>query len=466
MSTIIPEDLVCFRLATLQEMQSLTLNKRYHLVDYVPERQEADLSVFEEKVCIVPEQFPFIFKLPKRQFEQHFSARELHAVLKQLNTMRRIQLVRSSISLKIISQNMRLQNGVRLGAGSLVITFLDLLTSSTLRATKHSFDLQEIDDCSVANIDLETQTQMNATAQVGVSKKCNLVQFELSFGSFCKTQKCILFYGDFKKIRKSDLFYCFLNLRADITLKLYFLASSPGTGGRPVDYSLAKIQIVSSSLGLKKSSSAFNSSLRRSSMLNQNIHNYRFNVTAASTWSKQLERSPVEAIIFSKHSDSLRTINFSGSQTEKHATTDRSETQDHHSLATMRHQGIEDSDSRRGVQPSESSIKGIKKNPTQSGSDVRRVGGRMSVSPPEVGSRQPFGGRDCQALFDPEGNSCQARSTNKAIWAQRKTIGHYFIERNLHTAATAFEFQAQEPIRPGQGGKRIIHFLERVCRRE
>jgi hypothetical protein len=465
MSSIISDDLVCFRLATLEELQSQTLSKRYHLVDWSFDSQEADTSHLEEQVFIVPEQFPFVFKLPRRQYEQRFSPRDLHVVFKQLNTMRRIQLVRSTISLKIINQNIQLQKGARLGAGTLGITFLDPLTSCTLQATKHNFDLLEIEDSSIANIDLGNQTQMNSTAQVGISNKCSLVQFELTFGTFCKAQKCILFYGDFKKIRKSDLFYCFLNLRVDINLKLYFVASSAGTNGSPVLYSLVKIQIVTLSLGLEKSCSTLKSSLRRSSKLNQNIQNYRFNVAPASTRSKGLERSQIFASLISQQSDSLRTINFSGSQTEKKANTDQSENIDQYSSATMRQQWVEDAGRLKDLQPSGPSIKGIRKNPTQSGSDVRRVGGRMSVSPPEVGGRAPFEGRDYRSVFGPAGNKYLAQPIDHPT-AEKKTSGHYFMEKGLRTGDAVSELFAQEPGRPDIRRQRTIHLQEFVCRRE
>jgi hypothetical protein len=466
MSSIIPEDPICFRLASLEEIQSQTLNKRYNFVDYCSDSQEANANHFEEQVWIVPEQFPFVFKLAKRQFEQFFTPRELHAVFKQLNTMRRIQLVRSTISLKIITQNIKLQKGLSLGSGTLGISFLDPLTSSTLRATKHSFNLQEIDDFSVANIDLEHQAQMNPTAQVGVWNKCNLIQFELKFETFSKAQKCILFYGDFKKIRKSDLFYCFLNLRADINLKLYFVAPSAAKTGRPANFSLVKIQIVTTSLGLDKSCSTLKSSIRRSSKLNQKIQNYRFNIAPASSSSKEQTESLFHEIYFSQQSDSLRTINFSGSHKEKNINTDRTEALGGFSSPRMSGLWIEDADSRRSLQPSGLSIKGIRTNPTQSGSDVRRVGGRMSVSPPEVESFQPSKGRDCWLVFEPTGNTQIAKPISQATETEKKTSGHYFMGKILHTGPSASGYQAQGQTTPENGAKRTIHLQEHVCRRE
>ena len=467
MSSIIPEDLLCFHLATLEELRSQTSSKRYHFVDYSSKPQEADGSNYEEQVCIVPEQFPFVFQLAKRQYEKLFTPCELHAVFKQLNTMRRLQLARSTISLKIIDRNIKMQEGVSLGPGTLGITFLDPLTSSPLRATKHSFDLVEIGDhLSVANIDLEHHALMNPTAQVGISNKCNLVQFELKFDNFRKAQKCILFYGDFKKIRKSDLFYCFLNLRADINIKLYFVASSSTTNGTPVGYNLVKIQIVTSSLGLEKNCSPLKSSLRSSNKLNQNIQNYRFNIAPASLNTKLQMGTQLHGINFSQQSESLRTINFSGSQTEVNNDPNSSGNQNRNSNAGMREKWIEDSARPRGLQPSGPTIKGISKNPTQSGSDVRRVGGRMSVSPPEVESFQNSKGRDFQSALESVGKKHLARIIPQRKKTEKKTSGHYFMERGLQIGAAATGLQDPEAGEPGKGGKRIILLQEYSCLHE
>ncbi len=220
--------------STREDMLWMTRSKKYHCLyissddDWYPAaNQRLDL------VYIVPRRFPFCFIIDTMDFETNFEKFKLHAVFKKLNTLKRIQMVRSLIPKKIIFSNMQNLKGVPCGSGTVQLGIYHPLTGRKIAATSAvEFQLVAIRGIQIASIDLAATPSRKETSQQGLNLQfsCNLFQIDISFADFKKSQNFVIFFKNIYSLSPNDLFYSTIKLNSHLTLKLYFITyAKPGS---------------------------------------------------------------------------------------------------------------------------------------------------------------------------------------------------------------------------------------------
>ena len=284
--------------STREDMLRMTRSKKYHCLYissddswYPSANQRLDL------VYVVPRKFPFCFMIDAMDFEANFEESKLHAVLKKLNTLKRIQMVRSLIPKKIIFSNMQNLKGVPCGSGTVQLGLYHPLTGRKIAATPAvDFQLVDIRGIQVASIDLKTCHGRKEISQQGLNLQfsCNLFQIDISFADFAKTQNFVIFFKDIYSLSPTDLFYSTIKLNSQLTLKLYFITyAKPGSKILSEQimqsyppFELVKLQLeVGSQNGLQPLSitakGSFLSSVHRAKRSNT-IDNLRYNICLAA----------------------------------------------------------------------------------------------------------------------------------------------------------------------------------------
>lgn len=270
--------------------ESLKRLRKYLIAKFLQEVYEIVKST--NKMCyLVPYQFPFIFRADWTILRDKTQLEDLHSVFKQLNTFRRIQIVRSLIPKKVIFPSITKVAQVEKSDSEkcqLVMTFLHPLTSSEINRLVFDFEATQQENLLVSSLDLVAKSYQLPERNLGLPSNCNIIELKVSTKSKQKTQKCILYFREVKTIKKSDLFYCFIKMNSNMTIKLYFIPTPNiqrnDEFGRMSSFflTIAKIQV---SMGLKDpeadtlqlySDSYYSTVARFKSHASEN--NYRYNM--------------------------------------------------------------------------------------------------------------------------------------------------------------------------------------------
>lgn len=212
----------------------MTRNKKYHCL-YISSDDSWYPSVNQrlDLLYIVPRRFPFCFIIDSIDFETNFEKSKLHTVLKRLNTLKRIQMVRSLIPKKIIFSNMQNLKGVPCGSGTVQLGIYHPLTGRKIASTSVvEFQLVVVRGVQIASIDLAGNPSRKEISQMGLNLQfsCNLFQIDISFADFTKSQSFVIFFKDIYSLSPTDLFYSTIKLNSQLTLKLYFTTyAKPGS---------------------------------------------------------------------------------------------------------------------------------------------------------------------------------------------------------------------------------------------
>ena len=121
----------CFRFMSSQELQLFRSEKKFLLTasDFGDTAHQA--AEKKEKLFVVPNQFPFVFELADSGFARG-SEDAIQKTLKKLNTLRRIQIVRSLVSRRIITSNLREMQDRSRFTGKVTIKQSDPLSGNEL----------------------------------------------------------------------------------------------------------------------------------------------------------------------------------------------------------------------------------------------------------------------------------------------------------------------------------------------
>ena len=201
----------------------------------------------------------------------------------QAGLLRRIQIVRSLVSRRIITSNLREMQDRSRFTGKVTIKQSDPLSGNELVVSENELRFCSTEEGFVAVVDFE---QQQATGQERVHElqaSLSHFQFEVEFLNRCRSQRGLLYYRPLRKARKSDLYYCFMSISNSLVLKLYF---SPSDRKSRADASLvlSSIQAVSSERILstcRMRNPSFSETVGRANKASVHESNYRFNVLAS-----------------------------------------------------------------------------------------------------------------------------------------------------------------------------------------
>lgn len=220
----------CFQVVAPQDFAAFPLNKKYHLIDCLHTPKEDFQLVCDdpsEHVFLIPYQFPFIFKITRRRLQAGLGLAALDRTFRSLNTMKRIQVVRSIIPKKTVFTNLQTLNSEPIGEGCLKISIIDPLSGLELRQSTHRLDLIQAKNNFCSHVDFEQpdyRRESGPLEAILIDSRCKIMFLGLTVNSaYFKSSKFLLFFEELKKPkRKSDLFFCLAKLRAGLVLKLYF----------------------------------------------------------------------------------------------------------------------------------------------------------------------------------------------------------------------------------------------------
>ena len=222
----------CFQVVGQKELAAFPLNKKYHQVQSLGDAQGPQVRSSPreppEHVYLVPNQFPFIFKITRAQLQTELDLAVLDKTFRTLNTMRRIQVVRSVIPKKTVYSNLQGLKGDPIGRACLKVSIMDPLTGVELRRASHQLNLVQAKNHICSHVDFEQSDARRCSGPseaIEVETRCSVMSVELSASSsaYSKSSKFLLFFEELRKIKpRSDLFYCLAKLRSGVILKIYF----------------------------------------------------------------------------------------------------------------------------------------------------------------------------------------------------------------------------------------------------
>jgi hypothetical protein len=314
--------------------------KQYHCVDFFA--SEEIRTEPSEHVYLIPNQFPFIFKVTRKQLQTELDLAVLDKTFRTLNTMRRIQVVRSVIPKKTVYTNLQSLKGESVGFGCLKVSMIDPLSGVELRQSSHQLNLILAKNNIYSSVDFEPAEPGSARQppQAIRLSRCNIIDFSLTTQLEHKSRRVLLYHSDISKIKKTDLFYCIVKVRAGSSLKIYLSFArhstnsqrlEPGTG-QSTQWSLFIRKIVlkvepkeRQGLATEVGEGANNSpaSLRPDRTAHQgDTSNYRFNILQHPVRDGQHRAAQPDQLLqthrFAVHSEAVA-LGSSGAHTRNRA---------------------------------------------------------------------------------------------------------------------------------------------------
>lgn len=274
-------DTMCFRFMNEEELDLYSQDKKLPVIEsefgnLIPRAAEK-----QEKLFVVPTQFPFIFQILNTHFARS-SVEEIHSILKKLNTLRRVQIVRSMVSRRIISLNMQSLHEKANFPGCITITQSDPFSGQILKVTKNQLNFINIAEGCSALVDFKQQEGADTKQVHELRRKLSLFHFEVELKHLRRSRKGLLYYKNLRKVKKLDLFYCFLKVTSELVLKLYFSLGCDES--RELTFLvLSIIQVISAERTFttcKLRRPGFSETVEKAKLQSSNEVNYRFNVIA------------------------------------------------------------------------------------------------------------------------------------------------------------------------------------------
>lgn len=272
---------LCFRFMDEEELETFTRDHKFlqtasDFGEVGPQPAEK-----KEKLFVVPNQFPFIFRILDSVFARS-SIEPIQKTLKKLNTLRRIQITRSLVSRRIIYSNMQACQGQIRYTGRIKINQSDPLSGNVLMVTENRLNFGNIDveEGFSAVVDFEKPQGAETKPTHKLRASLSHFQFEVELMNRCRSQKGLLYYRALRKVKKSDLFYCFINISSSLMLKLYFSPHADEPGGKSF-LLLSAIQVLSLDRSLapcRLRNPGFSETVGRAKQYGLRGSNYRFNV--------------------------------------------------------------------------------------------------------------------------------------------------------------------------------------------
>ncbi len=214
-----------YRLADEVELRHV-IGKRKYLFVYEFQLQDQRMHI-ENPIYVVPNQFPFVFRLERNYVQDNSNSEQLNTIIRQLNSIQRAQIVRSLIPKKIIFSNLskKLRGEIEEETGHLCFKIVNPITGQELSSSSHSIVIPKTVSAATfsSTVDIEQFNSKNPTNRVSLTSNLNLVEFKFSLRQQTKNQRYVLYFRQPKAVKKNDLFYCFIKVKSDVHFKLYFI---------------------------------------------------------------------------------------------------------------------------------------------------------------------------------------------------------------------------------------------------
>ena len=225
----------CYDIIEPSQLYKYPVNRKYKIVELYKKKDGNSIETASSKdnknkisetqlVYLVPKRFPFIFVIEKNSSILQDPAR-LDSKIRKLNVMKRIQLVHSVIPPKALLKTFLQIRGEKIGHGRIRINTICPLTSNIIKKSILHFNLlkefsQKLEQ-SVMSIGSDGSKHDSASS-VSLDSKCTLLEFEVDYKTYNKSQTSVLHFDEKDIVSDKDLFYGLINLKSGVSLKLYF----------------------------------------------------------------------------------------------------------------------------------------------------------------------------------------------------------------------------------------------------
>ena len=168
---------------------------------------------------LVPYKFPYAIRFSRKHLLLQDSLQHIDALLKRLNVLQRIKLVRSRLESKSIfksnnNRNMKNPNC----SGQIKISQVCMMKNTIFLESFHQFEL----DTQVTGKKMVSCLAEPSSYRLQVSGACSLLRFQLDYKTLSKTHNCLVQVDAEDLQGFHGLFFCGVNLKSGFYLKLFF----------------------------------------------------------------------------------------------------------------------------------------------------------------------------------------------------------------------------------------------------
>ena len=201
-------------------ISKLWLGRTVHCCSECKAAETANPQYFasNQALYLVPNKFPYAIRFCKEHLLQEISSPYFEALLKRLNVLQRIKLVRSRLESKSILRTNNRTTKSPDCLGQLKIAQVCLLTNNVCTESSHQFELDHLP----AGKNMASCLAEPSNCLLRVSGPCCLLRFQIDFNNISKTNNCLIQIeaGDFRGF--SGLLFCGVNIKSGIYAKLFF----------------------------------------------------------------------------------------------------------------------------------------------------------------------------------------------------------------------------------------------------
>ena len=296
----------CFDILPASRFLALSLRGKYDIAHCCVEasvqpRQTGEPLEGVDCLLLVPHKFPYAILLGRHVELDDSNMGQLNSLVKKLNVIRRLKLVRSIVPQKAILESLARIGRELLGLGTLKISSRCLLSSETRLSDCRAFALMRSStDSRVQQAVIAYDSCIDGDARISLTTGCTLLDFELTFAGLTKKASCVFLPGDARSVRSAGLMYCLVNLKSAVFLKVYFeldrKQQHPNThrlANSSRKLFISKIRIVANNGLTPASEEDAGITFARSTKthrLNESDSNYRFNISEAR-YTNRMQRS-------------------------------------------------------------------------------------------------------------------------------------------------------------------------------
>lgn len=183
---------------------------------------ETEISRFcdlSQLLYLVPYKFPYAIEFSQKHLHQEISLPNIDALLKRLNVLQRIKLVRSRLESKSIFKNNKNRNMKNPScSGQIKISQVCMMKNTNFSESFHQFEL----DTQFTGKKMVSCMAEPTSCQLRVFGPCCLLRFQLDYKTLSKTHNCLVQVDTEDLHGFAGLLFCGVNLKSGFYLKLFF----------------------------------------------------------------------------------------------------------------------------------------------------------------------------------------------------------------------------------------------------
>ena len=178
---------------------------------------------------LIPIRFPFAFWLSEDLVETELKREEINQRIRQLNTIKRVKMVKSIISRKLIfaerliSHRKYIQHSI-----SWSLKTIDLITGQTLNSGEYETYIEQNLKSGSLNAFSEFDDSCQMKKILSFSPDCNLIELTVRYGEINKRIRSVVYSLSHqqKSYKSSSMFYFCMKIKSSLTISFY-LAPHP-----------------------------------------------------------------------------------------------------------------------------------------------------------------------------------------------------------------------------------------------